>query len=51
LYRPGTGSIDVDAVITAAFGIEVTGRQHLKRKGKGKGDERSKISGVGVSQL
>lgn len=35
--------------MAAAFNINVTGKQHMKRKGKGKEHGQSKISGVGVS--
>lgn len=36
---------------TAAFSIEVTRKQHLKRKGRGNGKGQGEISGVGVPQL
>lgn len=35
--------------MAAESNINVTGKQHLKRKGKGKENGQSKISGVGVS--
>jgi hypothetical protein len=46
-----TEYIDASAAIAAAFSIEVTGKQHMKRKGKGERNGKSKVSGVGVSQL
>ena len=46
-----TEYIDASAAIAAAFSIEVTGKQHMKRKGKGEENGKREVSGVGVPQL